>query len=337
MSDKLLPATISTVPMRTVSDVKEVARCLALSGFFEDVKDAAKAFAKIQAGMELGIPPVASLTGIHLVQGKTTLGANLIAALIKRSGKYNYRINSHSDAGCAISFYENGNQVGIYEFSAKDAETAGLLGKDIWKKYRKAMLFNRALTAGARMHCPDIFLGPIYTAEELGAESNEEGQLIGTSQVYEGEIIDNLADSESPAGMPIEKPGIPVKGEVNAPAPKPNGNGGAKASPSTSAGNSSTSARTANAPSKAATATRPTETAPAKPASPSKEDKDALVAFAVEHGWDKAQLGKFVADQYGVTKEHPERFTFEVIEQTKAHISAQSGSVFDDATEGGAQ
>jgi hypothetical protein len=60
----------------------------------------------VLAGREMGIGPVASMTGIYIVKGRVTLSANLMAAQIKRSGKYNYIIRRMDDTGCAIEFIE---------------------------------------------------------------------------------------------------------------------------------------------------------------------------------------------------------------------------------------
>jgi len=40
------------------------------------------------------------------------------------------------------------------------------------------MLFARAISNGAKWFCPDIFGGPVYTPDELGAEVDEEGDII---------------------------------------------------------------------------------------------------------------------------------------------------------------
>ena len=62
------------------------------SGFFSDTRDAAQAIVKILAGQELGFGPIASMQGVYIVKGKTSLSANLVGAAIKRSGRYDYRI-----------------------------------------------------------------------------------------------------------------------------------------------------------------------------------------------------------------------------------------------------
>ena len=144
--------------------LSQIGQTFAQSGFFSDSRDAAQAVVKVMAGAEIGIPPVASMTGIHLIKGNVTIGANLMAAMVKRSGKYNYRIREHSDQTCAIEFFEQGESLGLTEFTAEDAKKAGTQNL---QKYAKNMLFARAMSNGVKWHCPDLFGGPVYTPDEL--------------------------------------------------------------------------------------------------------------------------------------------------------------------------
>lgn len=162
----------------TLAETVSLAETFVRSGFFKDSRDAAQAVVKIMAGRELGFAPMASMTGIHVVDGKVTLSANLMAAAIKRSGKYNYRVTEHTADVCKITFFENGEPVGESSFSMADATAAGVINKQVWKAYGRNMMFARALSNGARWYCPDVFGGPLYTPEELGAEVNGEGEVV---------------------------------------------------------------------------------------------------------------------------------------------------------------
>src|SRR5581483_3526025 len=90
----------------TFAEAQGWATAFAQSGLFNDVKGAAQCVVKIQAGAELAIPPFASMNGVHIISGKTSLSANLMAAVIKRSKVYNYRTTEHTDKSCTIKFYE---------------------------------------------------------------------------------------------------------------------------------------------------------------------------------------------------------------------------------------
>jgi hypothetical protein len=170
----------NAIVIRNEMDIMTLGDVLAKSGFFSDSKQASQAVVKVMAGQELGFGPVASMTGINIIQGKVAIGANLLASAIKRSGRYDYHVLKLENNGCTIEFYEGGKSVGISEFNQKDAEAAGVLSKDNWKKFPRNMYFSRALSNGQKWYCPDVGSGaPLYTPEELGVEINgETGEII---------------------------------------------------------------------------------------------------------------------------------------------------------------
>lgn len=168
----------------TVADLQRLGSLLAASGYFKDARDMAQAAVKIQAGAELGIPPVAAMSSIYIVEGKPTLSAVLMGALVKRSGRYNYRVITHDSTVCSIAFYEGKEQIGLSVFSLGDAEAAGVTRNPTWKKYARNMLFARAMSNGCRWYCPDVFGGPIYTPEELGEQRiNADGEPLDAKVV----------------------------------------------------------------------------------------------------------------------------------------------------------
>lgn len=183
--------------------LQQAAGALYKSGYFADAKSEAQAMVKVMAGAELGLPPFAAMTGIHIIQGKPALGANVIATLIKNDLRYDYRVLELSDAICRIEFYEHGKPCGVSEFTIVDAKKAQTKNLD---KFPKNMLFARAMSNGAKWYTPGIFGGaPIYTPEELGAEVDEDGVI--------------LEGSYTPAPAPVQRQPEPE------PQPKANGNG----------------------------------------------------------------------------------------------------------------
>jgi len=166
------------------SVMQSMAKSMVDSGFFSDTKQVAQAMVKIQAGRELGLPPFASMSGIHIVQSKPVLGANLIATLVKNSGRYDYRIKTLDNRACVLEWYENGKPVGEAGFTMDEANAAGLTNKPTWKAYASDMLFARAISRGARRFAPGIFGGaPVYTPDELGVDTDEDGHVI------QGEVV----------------------------------------------------------------------------------------------------------------------------------------------------
>ena len=177
MSDQKSIVVRNQAPVvRSMDDVERAAAAMSKSGYFQDAKDAAQSIVKILAGQEMGFGPFASMTGIYIIQGRPSIGANLMAAAVKSSGRYNYRVIEMTDAVCEIAFFEQGQECGRSRFTIEDARKAQTKNLD---KFPRNMLFARAMSNGCRWFTPDIFAGaPTYTPEELGANINEAGDMI---------------------------------------------------------------------------------------------------------------------------------------------------------------
>ena len=143
-------------------DPMTVASVFRASGMFPDIQSEAAAATKIIIGRGLGIADFDAMSGLHIIKGKAVLASNLMAAAIKRSGKYDYRVVRSDDEVCEIDFYSGGQKIGSSSFSMEDAKNAGL-GGDNWRKYKRAMLFARCISAGYKTHCPDALgAAPVY-------------------------------------------------------------------------------------------------------------------------------------------------------------------------------
>ena len=219
--------TQALVKMET-PDVMTLGKVLASSGYFTDARQAGQAVVKILAGQELGFGPVASMTGIYIVKGKVSLSANLLAAAIKRTGRYTYKVKALTETECSIEFSENGTALGVSTFTMKDAKTAGLAG-DNWRKYPRNMLFARAMSNGAKWYCPDVFGGPLYTPDELGAEvDGETGEIIDVEPVRAKPTKVDPPEEIAPTPEPESATDTPELDEHFGPKDKPaakSGNG----------------------------------------------------------------------------------------------------------------
>lgn len=182
----------SELQVMQVSEIMTMAKTFAESGMFTDAKGMAQAFVKIQAGQEIGIPPFAAMGGIHIIQGKPTLGAGLIASTVKGSGKYDYRVKQMDEKICSIDFLQGSEFIGNSSFTIAEAVKAGTKNID---KFPKNMLFARAISNGVKWFCPDVFAGPVYVPEEMNfAETTEDVQHI--------EVVDAQVIEDKPKAIP---------------------------------------------------------------------------------------------------------------------------------------
>jgi len=138
----------------------------------------------------LGIPAMAAITGIHVIDGKPTASAGLISGLVRRAG-HKLRLKVAPDgqsATCMIIRSDDPEWVFEVTWTMAMAREAGLAGKENWRKYPTAMLKHRAVTACARDACEEALFGLHYTPEELGAIVDEDGDpLAPAGDGYGGE------------------------------------------------------------------------------------------------------------------------------------------------------
>lgn len=173
------------IQIRNVDDLDRIASMCANSRLF-GVSNVEEAAVKIMYGTEMGLPVLQALMGINVIKGKPVMSANLIAALIKRSGKYDYIVKVWDSNSCVISWTQYGKHIGDSFFTMEDAHRANLVKPDSgWVKFPNAMLFARALTQGGRTYCADVFVAPIYTPDELDANA----QSITQDDIDEAGVI----------------------------------------------------------------------------------------------------------------------------------------------------
>lgn len=192
----------------TLDEMQNIAKTLYLSNYIQADKNAnvgqAQILTRILAGRELGFGPWASVSGMHVIQGKPTVGANLMATAVKRSGRYDYRVREISDSKVSIEYFERSAKgelisLGVSSFSAEDAKKAGTQNMG---KFPRNMLFARAMSNGIRWFCPDVFDGAtVYTPEELGAMTDEEGNVV-EAQVTE--VVEPTPNGNHENDLPFE-------------------------------------------------------------------------------------------------------------------------------------
>lgn len=153
-----------------LEEVQNLSKVFVESKLFKDVADIAKASVKIIAGASLGLEAFQSMQGIDIIQGKLVINASTQASMVKKSGKYDYRIIEHTNKICKLEFLEKRDgkfeKIGDSSFSLDDARLAGLAAKDNWVKYPKNMLFARAFSNGVKWYCPDVFGGAVYNESD---------------------------------------------------------------------------------------------------------------------------------------------------------------------------
>ena len=148
-------------------------------------KQPANLFLAAEYADTLGIPRIAAVTGIHVIQGKPSMSADLMAAQVRRAG-HKLRVKA-SDTEAVAQLIRKDDPDFTYEcrWDLERAKQAGLLGKrgGNWQAYPAAMLKARAISEVIREGCSEVLYGAVYTPEELGAVVDAEGGVVASESV----------------------------------------------------------------------------------------------------------------------------------------------------------
>lgn len=123
----------------------------------------------ILTGHEAGVTPMQALQKIYIVNGKAGMESELMRALVQRAG-HEIWIEETSSERCTVAARRTDDPEGRtlrITWTMDDARRAGLVGKDVWKKYPADMLLARATSRICRILFPDVLAGLSHTKEEL--------------------------------------------------------------------------------------------------------------------------------------------------------------------------
>lgn len=149
-------------------------------------------FAVIQQAKAVGVNPLEALNGgMYFVNGAVEMRANLMNSLIRSKGHSIIKDESSNDKVCILhgKRADNGDTWTV-SFSLKDAERAGLLYKEVWKRHPVAMLFARALSLLARQLFADVIKN-CYVEGEISDSEPFSKKIAPDLEVEEIETIED--------------------------------------------------------------------------------------------------------------------------------------------------
>lgn len=148
--------------------------------------------AAMLTGHELGIGPMQALSKIHVIEGRPSMAAELMRALVLREG-HELWIEESTSTRCTIGARRAGSERETrVTWTLDDAKRAELSSKKNWRNYPRAMLLARATAEVCRAVFPDLLAGISYSAEEL-----TDGDVI--------DVEDLEADKAAPSAAPAKR------------------------------------------------------------------------------------------------------------------------------------
>lgn len=182
----------NSLSLRSIEDVERLAKIATDSGLTR-VRKASEAAVILLTGRELGLAPMQSLRGIYVVNGTPVLSADLLVAVVRRSGLCaSWRVVESTPERCTISTLRQGeSEPATKTWTMGDAKRAQVTGKPIWGQYPAQMLRHRCAADLAREVYPDVVLG-LYTPEELErAEPEREREVVVVAEVAQAPAPDD--------------------------------------------------------------------------------------------------------------------------------------------------
>lgn len=159
-------------------------------------------------GRELGLSLGQSFAAIHIIDGKTVLSGDLIAARVRRSKACkSWRIVKFTSEEVAISTQRHDDsEPTTLSWTMADAKRAGLDSKDNWRKFPRAMLRARCSAELARAVYPEEALG-MYDPDELPSVANDNAAAVARVE-YDVAIVDPAPPVSAPAAPEAVKPKV---------------------------------------------------------------------------------------------------------------------------------
>lgn len=168
--------------LTSLDDYWRLASFIAKSGLApKGVQSPEAILVAMQMGAEVGLPPMAALQNIAVINGRPSLWGDAMLGICRRSGLFDEKAFSETydkgdgtedgyKARCVVRRLPDGQPI-LGEFSVKDAKRAKLWGKaSPWTEYPQRMLKLRARAFALRDGFADVLRG-LHSAEELTEQS----------------------------------------------------------------------------------------------------------------------------------------------------------------------
>lgn len=209
METKTTAITTTSFEPRDMTEATAISTKLASSALLPAAlrKKPEDVLVTILAGRELGLGPMAAIRGIHVIEGKPTMSADLMVGLVKRSNACEwFRVVESTPTKAVYETKRKGEpQPTRMTWTIEQAKLAGVASKDNWRKYPDAMLRARCASALARAVYPDLLAGCYESDEAEDFRRNSIRQRVDSAPVVEGQVVESTAvEAPAPWDAPAE-------------------------------------------------------------------------------------------------------------------------------------
>jgi hypothetical protein len=199
-------------PQSALTEQMDFARMVTTPGGQSILPDAyrgnpANVLIAVGLGQAMGLSPAESLYRIAVIKGKPTASAELIAANVRRAGhKLRVKVTENPpSATCTIIRADDPDEPTTVTRDMEWARGMGLATNDNYKKQPATMLSWRAISACARLACPEALYGVTYTPDEVeSVEPAPAAKPQGKAALYEAVKVEPTPEPQETGEAPTE-------------------------------------------------------------------------------------------------------------------------------------
>lgn len=141
----------------------------------------AEGTAAIMYGAELGLNPIQSLQQVMVINGKPSIEARTMVALLKMRG-YRFTTDESSPQRVTVTGTSPNGEVETSTWTFERAQKAGFTRNKLYNSIPEQMLYAKAATEVCRRLAPDVLLGISYSTEEMQLGFGESEPVKATAE-----------------------------------------------------------------------------------------------------------------------------------------------------------
>ncbi len=171
-------------------------------------------FAVCMKGRDFGWSEMQSIGALNIIDGKVEIGATAMVAQIRKSGlcKKWKVVETNARRAVIETLRAGDDEPFVYEYTVEEAEQAGLLGKDNWRKSLRDMLLRRCESKVGRIMYPDV-VGAYYDHDEVSEMRDAERVIV--TRVDGGAALASLSEADaSMTAVKSDPPADPLKARL---------------------------------------------------------------------------------------------------------------------------
>lgn len=165
-------------------------------------------------GQSMGLSPAESLYRISVIKGKPTASAELIAAQVRKAG---HKLRVITKDGAVKATIVRADDPDFEHTVVRDmawAQRMGLDKNDNYRKQPETMLQWRAISAVARLACPEALYGVQYTPDEMSDFPDAAPQqATGLGAALRQQTTVTAEQVDTTTGELTDEPALPLDGE----------------------------------------------------------------------------------------------------------------------------